>query len=45
MHENTDPEVIVVEQIVSGTVTTGGRSFDFPGLLVIRPEQPDRACP
>ncbi|MEU3518297.1 nuclear transport factor 2 family protein [Streptomyces sp. NPDC006654] len=36
VHENTDPEVIVVEQIVSGTVTTTGQSFDFPGLLVIR---------
>jgi ketosteroid isomerase-like protein len=36
VHENTDGEVIVVEQIVSGTVTTTGRSFDFPGLLVIR---------
>ncbi|MCX5265680.1 nuclear transport factor 2 family protein [Streptomyces sp. NBC_00199] len=36
VHENTCGEVIVVEQIVSGTVTTTGRSFDFPGLLVIR---------
>ncbi|MES4893374.1 nuclear transport factor 2 family protein [Streptomyces sp. NPDC096012] len=36
VHENIDPEVIVVEQIVSGTVTTTGQSFDFPGLLVIR---------
>ncbi|WP_142147957.1 nuclear transport factor 2 family protein [Streptomyces sp. SLBN-31] len=36
MHESTDPEVIVVEQIFSGTVTTTGQSFSFPGLLVIR---------
>ncbi|MFF7073889.1 nuclear transport factor 2 family protein [Streptomyces pseudovenezuelae] len=36
VHENTDPEVIVVEQIVSGTVTTTGRPFSFPCLLVIR---------
>ena len=35
VHENTDPEVIVVEQVVSGTVTTTGRSFSVPGLLVI----------
>ncbi|WP_348541677.1 nuclear transport factor 2 family protein [Streptomyces sp. MZ04] len=36
VHENTDAEVIVVEQIVSGTVTTTGQSFNFPGILVIR---------
>lgn len=36
VHENTDPEVIVVEQVVSGIVTTTGRSFSFPGLLVLR---------
>ncbi|MFI7008604.1 nuclear transport factor 2 family protein [Streptomyces sp. NPDC050145] len=36
VHESTDPEVIVVEQVVSGTFTTTGKSFDFPGLLVIR---------
>ncbi|MEU9111376.1 nuclear transport factor 2 family protein [Streptomyces sp. NPDC048483] len=36
VHENTDPEVIVVEQVVSGTMTTTGRPFSFPGLLVIR---------
>lgn len=36
LHESTDPEVIVVEQMVSGTVTTTGRSFTIPGLLVIR---------
>ncbi|KQX54704.1 MULTISPECIES: nuclear transport factor 2 family protein [unclassified Streptomyces] len=36
VHENTDPEVIVVEQVVAGTVTTTGRPFTIPGLLVIR---------
>ncbi|MGV9248965.1 nuclear transport factor 2 family protein [Streptomyces sp. NPDC003710] len=36
VHENTDPEVIVVEQIVSGMLTTTGQSFNFPGILVIR---------
>ncbi|MEF9887127.1 nuclear transport factor 2 family protein [Streptomyces sp. P9-A4] len=36
VHGSTDPEVIVVEQVVSGTVTTTGRPFEFPGLLVIR---------
>ncbi|WP_326806535.1 nuclear transport factor 2 family protein [Streptomyces sp. NBC_01186] len=36
VHESTDPEVITVEQVVTGTVTTTGRSFSIPGLLVIR---------
>ncbi|MEU1711052.1 nuclear transport factor 2 family protein [Streptomyces sp. NPDC005706] len=36
VHESTDPEVITVEQVVTGTVTTTGRSFRFPGLLVMR---------
>lgn len=36
VHESTDPEVITVEQLVTGTVTTTGRPFSFPGLLVIR---------
>ncbi|MET8799543.1 nuclear transport factor 2 family protein [Nocardia sp. NPDC004568] len=36
IHESTDREVIVVEQVVSGTVTTTGGSFAIPGLLVIR---------
>ncbi|MGW3243180.1 hypothetical protein [Streptomyces sp. NPDC001070] len=36
MYESTDPEVITVEQVVTGTVTTTGQSFSFPGLLVIR---------
>ncbi|WP_405741356.1 nuclear transport factor 2 family protein [Streptomyces sp. NBC_01525] len=36
VHESTDAEVITVEQTVTGTVTTTGRSFRIPGLLVIR---------
>lgn len=36
VHQSTDPEVITVEQIVSGTVTTTGQPFSFPGLLVLR---------
>ncbi|MER6381941.1 nuclear transport factor 2 family protein [Streptomyces sp. NPDC001250] len=36
VHQSTDPEVITVEQLVTGTVTTTGQPFGFPGLLVIR---------
>ncbi|MFF1360707.1 nuclear transport factor 2 family protein [Streptomyces sp. NPDC058297] len=36
VHESTDREVITVEQVVTGTVTTTGQSFSLPGLLVIR---------
>ncbi|MGW3944452.1 nuclear transport factor 2 family protein [Streptomyces phaeochromogenes] len=36
VHDSTDPEVITVEQVVTGTVATTGRAFSFPGLLVIR---------
>ena len=36
VHETTDPEVIVVEQIVTGTLATTGRPFRIPGLLVMR---------
>lgn len=36
VHESTDPEVITVEQVVAGTVTTTGQAFSFPGLLVLR---------
>ncbi|MER8104930.1 nuclear transport factor 2 family protein [Kitasatospora sp. NPDC094016] len=36
VHESTDSEVITVEQVVTGTVTTTGRTFSIPGLLVIR---------
>ncbi|MFI6846544.1 nuclear transport factor 2 family protein [Kitasatospora sp. NBC_00085] len=35
-HESTDPEVIVAEQLVRGELTTTGRPFSFPGLLVLR---------
>jgi uncharacterized protein len=36
VHESTDPEVLTVEQTVVGTVTTDGRAFRFPGVLVLR---------
>ncbi|MFI9255434.1 nuclear transport factor 2 family protein [Streptomyces sp. NPDC053069] len=36
VHESTDPEVITVEQIVTGTIATIGGSFEFPGVLVMR---------
>jgi ketosteroid isomerase-like protein len=36
VHESTDPEVITVEQVVTGTVATTGEPFTFPGLLVMR---------
>ena len=36
VHDSTDPEVITVEQVVTGTVTTTGQPFSLPGLLVIR---------
>ncbi|MBP0459758.1 nuclear transport factor 2 family protein [Streptomyces montanisoli] len=36
VHPSTDPEVITVEQVVTGTVGTTGRPFSLPGLLVMR---------
>lgn len=36
VHENTDPEVLAVEQTVVGAVTTSGQEFRFPGVLVLR---------
>ncbi|MFJ6214845.1 nuclear transport factor 2 family protein [Streptomyces sp. NPDC092296] len=36
VHESIDSEVITVEQVVTGIVTTTGESFSFPSLLVIR---------
>jgi ketosteroid isomerase-like protein len=36
VHDTTDPQVIVVEQVVAGTMTTTGRSFAAAGLLVMR---------
>jgi uncharacterized protein len=35
-HQTTDPEVIVVEHQTAGTLTTTGRPFLVPGLLVLR---------
>ncbi|MFJ5528292.1 nuclear transport factor 2 family protein [Streptomyces sp. NPDC093261] len=36
VHPSTDPEVITVEQTVTGTVAGTGQPFAFPGLLVMR---------
>jgi ketosteroid isomerase-like protein len=36
VHYTTDPEVIVVEQEVAGTVSTTGRRIDAFGVLVMR---------
>ncbi|MFI2639503.1 nuclear transport factor 2 family protein [Streptomyces sp. NPDC018610] len=36
VHATADPEVIVVEQTVTGTLVTTGRPFAVPGLLVLR---------
>ncbi|MBO8193596.1 nuclear transport factor 2 family protein [Streptomyces oryzae] len=36
VHESADPQVLTVEQTVTGTVAPEGRPFRFPGLLVLR---------
>ncbi|MCO5994402.1 nuclear transport factor 2 family protein [Actinoallomurus rhizosphaericola] len=36
VHETTDPEVVVVEYAMAGTVTTTGRSASAPFVLVLR---------
>lgn len=36
VHETTDPEVVVVEYDYDGEVTTTGRTFTVPNILVIR---------
>ncbi|MFF9314546.1 nuclear transport factor 2 family protein [Streptomyces sp. NPDC014748] len=36
VHATADPEVIVVEQTVAGTLVPAGRPFAVPGLLVLR---------
>ncbi|MGW1159916.1 nuclear transport factor 2 family protein [Streptomyces sp. NPDC002513] len=36
VHMSTDPEVITVEQTVTGTVAATGKPFAFPGLVVMR---------
>lgn len=36
IHDTSDPDVIVVEQEVAGTVATNGRSFVASNLLVMR---------
>lgn len=36
VHQTTDPEVIVVEQEIAGSVSTTGRRIDAFGVLVMR---------
>lgn len=36
VHPGADPEVLVVEQLVIGTVASTGQPFTLPGLLVLR---------
>jgi uncharacterized protein len=36
VHETADPEVIVVEQEAAGTVTTTGRPFTLPNIVVLK---------
>ncbi|MGW5354242.1 nuclear transport factor 2 family protein [Streptomyces sp. NPDC004031] len=36
VHRTDDPEVIVAEQVVMGTVPDTGAAFGVPGLLVLR---------
>jgi hypothetical protein len=35
IHETADPEVIVVEQDVTGTAATTGRDFTLPNIVVL----------
>ncbi len=35
-YRTTDPEVMVVEQVVTGTMGPGGPPVRIPGLLVLR---------
>jgi len=36
VHETTDPEVVVVEYDYDGEVTTNGRTFTSPNVIVMR---------
>jgi uncharacterized protein len=36
VHETADPEVIVVEQDATGTITTTGRAVTLPNIVVLR---------
>ncbi|MGW4806491.1 nuclear transport factor 2 family protein [Kitasatospora sp. NPDC004272] len=36
LHVSTDPEVLVVEQVVRGEIAGGRGAFAVPGLLVLR---------
>ncbi|MEU2249506.1 nuclear transport factor 2 family protein [Streptomyces sp. NPDC019224] len=35
-YETADPEVIIAEHVVAGTLPAGGAAFTVPGLLVLR---------
>lgn len=36
VHETTDPEVIIAEHVVVGTLPTGQATFTVPGLLILQ---------
>jgi ketosteroid isomerase-like protein len=36
VHQTADPEVIIVEQEAAGTVTTTGRPFTLPNIIVLK---------
>ncbi|MER6059832.1 nuclear transport factor 2 family protein [Streptomyces sp. NPDC001792] len=36
IHDTADPEVIIAEQVVRGSLPATGASFSVPGLLVLR---------
>jgi len=36
VHHTDDPELIVAEQVVAGTIASTGETFEFPGVLVLR---------
>jgi ketosteroid isomerase-like protein len=36
VHETTDPEVVVIEYDYDGEVTTNGRTFTSPNIIVMR---------
>jgi uncharacterized protein len=36
VHQTADPEVLIVEQEAAGTVTTTGRPFTLPNIIVLK---------
>ncbi|WP_433450200.1 nuclear transport factor 2 family protein [Streptomyces sp. CA-142005] len=36
IHDTADPEVVIAEQVVRGSLPATGASFSVPGLLVLR---------